>query len=357
MTPHETAIAERLHEAAGRIPVTTDPEPVIAAAPGRRSGLGSRPAVLAAAAVVVVVAAAAVGAARLAGDGGTVEAGTTVVTDDGSGDDGGDDGPPPVPVVGGGPHVVAPPAWFGEPRGGTRDGGIRRGRWVAAAVGQVAGDRIGQPIQVAAFDGTWGPMLDAESVVIDGRQFASLEIGEWRALASRPEDSSITTVASGRVGQPALVAVLDAAGAFDRIDQSVNFGLRPDRLPEGYTEVVTPRPLGPDPAGRRVVASEDTHTSLDEGSDWTDPLLLQTGSGDDVTAIDVGGTPGWIVDTSDHPHGPLRSLAWSPAPGVVLFVTTDDMGRTPDDLVDLALTSTTVTPADWDATYGPFGSG
>lgn len=108
---------------------------------------------------------------------------------------------------------------------------------------------------------------------------------------------------------------------------------------------------GPDSPHRRVVTSGDGATAVDEASDWTDPLLHQAGGGADLTAIDVGGTTGWLADTTDGPEGRRRSLAWSPAPGVVLTTSTSDLTRTPDDLVDLALATTAVPTAEWDATH------
>jgi hypothetical protein len=40
-------------------------------------------------------------------------------------------------------HVAEPPAWFGEPVGGHRDGALRTGRWVSTAIGKVDGDDAG----------------------------------------------------------------------------------------------------------------------------------------------------------------------------------------------------------------------
>ena len=42
-------------------------------------------------------------------------------------------------------------------------------------------------------------------------------------------------------------------------------------------------------------------------------------------------------------------MAWSPRPGVVYEVTTDDTERSVDDLVELAQWASTLDAADWDA--------
>jgi hypothetical protein len=71
----------------------------------------------------------------------------------------------------------------------------------------------------------------------------------------------------------------------------------------------------------------------------------------DATEVDLDGATGWIGRTTSNPHGPLLFLAWSPGPGVVFEITTDDMERTDQDLVELALATATLEVEDWDILY------
>jgi hypothetical protein len=111
--------------------------------------------------------------------------------------------------------------------------------------------------------------------------------------------------------------------------------------------------LGPDPAQRRTLASSSGGISVDNVSDVPEPLLAATQTGADLSAVEVGagGEVGWTGRTSANPYGPLELLIWSPSPGVVLEISTDNPDRTVRDLVDLAH-ATSLLPADeWDARY------
>jgi len=338
MTSHESAIAERLHEAAERIAVDTDlshladldPTTVVRQGPSRRRTLIAGVAVAAAAAVVAV---------GLATERPTVEVGPTQTT--APADD------PAAPAHG--PHVASPPAWFGTPRGGVQPGGLRSGRWASMAIGRTSDGAVSDPIVVSAFDGTYRPLDDAETVTVDGVSLRSVSFADWQALAT---DGTPTVMVHGSVDERTLVAVLDAVEVTDR---SGELSLRLATRPDGYAEIVAPRVLGPDTATRRSLASETggvRGTGINDVSDLTDPLLGAAASGSDLTAVDIGGKTGWVGGTTANPVGPLRFLLWSPRPGVVFEITTGDTERTDRDLVDLALATSVLDPDDWDALYG-----
>ena len=84
-----------------------------------------------------------------------------------------------------------------------------------------------------------------------------------------------------------------------------------------------------------------------------EPLLAAAQTGADLGAVEigVGGEPGWIGRTTAHPDGPLEFLIWSPSPGVVLEISTDDPDRTLRDLVDLAHATSLLPDDEWDARY------
>jgi hypothetical protein len=216
---------------------------------------------------------------------------------------------------------------------------------VTTAIGQVSADAIASPIVISVFDGTYGPLGEATTVTIDGAPRRSVRHEGWQALATA---GTPTVMASGSVDERTLVAVLDAV---EVTDPSGAFGLRLGDLPDGYAEVVSPRVLGPDPSPRRTLAGASGAVGINEVSDWTDARLAAMGSAD-VTAVDLDGETGWTGVATGNPYGPLRFLVWSPRPGVVFEITTDDMGRTEDDLVDLALATSTLAVDEWDRLYG-----
>ena len=336
MNSHETAIAELLQGAAGRIPVDVDASQVMhvpRTAPLRRAPSRRRAVI---AGVVVAVSAAAVAIAVWRGP-----STATVETDPAGIADPADDTPAGTVA----PHVVSPPDWFGEPRGAFREGGLRSGRWVTTAIGQVSADAIGSPIVISVFDGAYAPLDDAATVTIDGRSRRSVRHGGWQALAT---DGTPTVVASGSVDERTLGAVLDAV---EVTDPSGAFALRLGDLPDGYDEVVSPRVLGPDPSPRRTLAGASGDVGINEVSDWTDARLAAVGSGADVTAVDLDGETGWTGVAAGNPYGALRFLVWSPRPGVVFEITTDDAERTEDDLVDLALATSMLAADEWDRLY------
>jgi hypothetical protein len=342
MTSHETAIAERLHEAAERIAVDTDlghladldPTTIVRQGPSRRptSVVGVAVGVAVSAAVVAV-------AVVVASDRPTVEVRPTQTT--APADD------PAAPVHGA--HVASPPAWFGTPQGGVQPGGSRSGRWVSMAIGRRSAGAVSDPIVVSAFDGAYRPLDDAETVTIGGVPLRSVRLGDWQTLAT---DGTPTVMVHGSVDERTLAAVLDAV---EVTGPSGEFSLRLRSRPARYAEIVAPRVLGPDIQSRRSLASETggvRGTGINDLSDSTDPLLAAAASGSDLRAVDLGGTTGWVGGTTNHPVGPLRFLVWSPRPGVVFEITTGDTRRTDGDLVDLALATSVLDPDDWDDLYG-----
>ena len=104
-----------------------------------------------------------------------------------------------------------------------------------------------------------------------------------------------------------------------------------------------------------VASSESNHYGINEISDWTDPVLAAAGSGAEITAVglDADGTVGWTGRMTFHPYGPLRFLVWSPRPGVVFEITTDDMDRSVDDLVDVAAATSAIGIDEWERIYDP----
>ncbi len=338
MTSHETAIAERLRVAADRIEVDAEASRVTEAGP--TTDVGQPPVrrrrVLACLAMAASIAAVVAAVRLVPGDG-------TVGT-----------GPPDTAAAapaGGGTepsyaaHIASPPDWFGEPRGGYSDGGNRTGRWVSMAIGRESAGTVAQPIQISVFDGRYLLLDGAEAVTIDGAPRRSVHIEGWQALATV---GTPTLVVSGFADERTLAAVLDAV---EVTDPSGDFSLRLRSRPEGYTDVVSPRVLGPDPPMRPVLAGSSPNYGISMLSDWTDPLLAAVGSGADLTAVDVDGRTGWTGLATGNPHGPLRFLTWSPRPGVVFEITTDDTGRSVADLVELALATSAIEIDEWERIY------
>lgn len=347
VTSHEAAIAERLRDAAGRIPVDTSALGSLEAG-GARARLGSRPRPRRKAQIAGVATAALAGVAAVV---------VVVALRSGPGPDTVTASPPAVcPMAPNDPsacspslvaHVPTPSDWLGTPRSGIRDGGQRTGQWVSMAIGQSSSDAtITAPIRVAVFDGSYTLLDDAEGVTIGGVPLRSVQIGDWQALATT---GTPTVLAEGRVDADTLKAVLDAVDVGDPAD---GLSLRLRSLPEGYAEIVAPRPLGADARYHRTLAGEHGNVDIDEGSDWTDPLLAAAGAGVDLTAVALGdGTTGWSGLATDNPDGPVRFLVWSPQPGVVFEINTYDTQRSDDDLAALARATTAIDPAQWDATY------
>jgi hypothetical protein len=252
-------------------------------------------------------------------------------------------------------HVASPPDWFGTPRSGIRDGAMRTGRWTSMAIGRGPSHDgiIDAPIRISVFDGTYRVLDDAEDVAIDGVPLRSVRAAGWQALATT---GTPTVVVEGRVDVERLKAVLDAVDiGVHEGDPADELSLRLTSLPEGYAEIVAPRSLGSDASYHRTLADEHGKVGIAEMSDWTDPLLVATGSGDALRSVDLGnGTTGWARVAADGSglSAAVRFLTWSPQPGVVFEIDTYDPDRSDDDLAALARATTAMAPDQWDATYG-----
>jgi hypothetical protein len=351
MTSHASAIAERLRDAAERIPVDTDPARLNAPAPGRprrssrpRSRPSGRRRALVAGGVAVALTAAATGAvvaiAVTDGTDGTGNVETGPAAAPGTSDLG---RAPSEPVAA---HVASPPDWFGEPRAGYSEPS-RTGRWVTMAIGrQSDGGGIAAPITIAAFDGTHRLLDDAESLEVDGTTLRSVRMGGWQALAT---DATPTVMVSGIADEQTLAAVLTAA---DVTGPSDELSLRLTSLPAGYDEIAAPRVHVPETGLRPALSGDAGATVIYDASDWNDPLSVAAGSGADISPVDVDGTTGWIGLSTEIRGGPVRSLVWSPGPGVVFELVTTDMDRSEADLVDLARATTPLDRDEWDELYG-----
>ena len=254
-------------------------------------------------------------------------------------------------------HVAEPPAWFGEPVGGHRDSGLRTGRWVSTAIGKIDDDAggngltsIDDPVVVAVFDGGYAPLAGATPITIDGAPHRLIRYDGWQAIATDGPDGTPTVMVSGSVDRATLIEVLDAV---DVVDRSGPFTVGLRTLPSGYSEILAPQVLGPDPAQRRTLASSSGGISVDNVSDVPEPLLAAAQTGADLSPVEVGvgGELGWTGRTSANPHGPLEFLIWSPSPGVVLEISTDDPDRTVRDLLDLVHATSLLPDDEWDARY------
>jgi hypothetical protein len=102
---------------------------------------------------------------------------------------------------------------------------------------------------------------------------------------------------------------------------------------------------------QRVLASEGGDIAICDQSDSTDPLLLAAWGGADLARVDLDGNAGWTTGGEGPSGESLRSLVWSPRPGVVFEITTDDPDRSTADLVTLALATSPMDADEWDAHY------
>jgi hypothetical protein len=214
------------------------------------------------------------------------------------------------------------------------------------AIGRESAGTVTQPIQISVFDGRYLLLDGAETVTIDGTPHRSVRFEGWQALAT---DGTPTVVVSGIADERTLAAVLDAV---EVTDPSGDFSMRLRSRPEGYSDVESPRVLGPDPTMRPVLGGRSPNYGISVVSDWTDPLLAAAGSGADLTAVEVDGGTGWTGLVTGNPHGSLRFLVWSPRPGVVFEITTDAMRRSVADLVDLAHATSAIEVDESERIYG-----
>ncbi len=308
------------------------------AGPTRRRGRTVRRVALAgvAAAAAVLVAVALVAAP----DGGTnIEATGTATASAPA------DAPAPGELV---PHVPSPPAWFGEPAPGMREGAHRTGRWASLAIGVEDGTVVRNPIWVGVTDGTLQGLADASTVDVAGKQYRTFSHGDWHAVATQDGDD-VTIVAAGTADTDTLAAVVESA----RVERTPN---GPDlfltNLPAGYGPAASAQRHAEDTAERRTVASADGQTGVNEVSDWVRADLAAAASGADYEQISVDGAEAFTGVTQSSTTGePLRFLMFSPQPGVVIDITTTDPNRTVDDLVELARNVELLPIDEWKALH------
>jgi hypothetical protein len=337
----EEVVTRLLHDAAGRIPVPSQLDAVLAdtvLVPVRADQVVRRRRRLRfhAAVAACLLAAAAVG-------------GLLATSDDGPPAFAG----PPTPVPAGAPapgavapFVAAPPAWVGKLGRASRPAGDRSGRWVTAAFGVVDGDVVRRPITVAAFDGGFDRRADAEhaqEIEVDGTRYRSLRYLSWQALFTMDQPAVMVT---GLVDGPSdthLASV--AAEAHARYDAG-GLTLTIDRLPAGYSLIVPPQALAEDTTPRSSAATRDGVLAVHDLSDMVDPLLAAAMGGVDLQRVDVGGRTGWY-SRNPMQAGLLASLTWSPRPGVVFEVVTTDVDRSPQQLVALAAATEAMPIEEW----------
>lgn len=339
-----TAVIDRLRRAAEHIEVAHDFDSITAAAPRLRASQdrttgGSHRALLVAACVALIA---------------TGLAGVALSRDrsDDSSPAGATGAPwqPPSPVPSNAPPagsvapaVPTPPAWLTDLAPAMRDGDLRSGRWISTAIARTSANGYDDPILLSVFDGEYAALRDAETIDVDGQTYRAVQIGTWQALAS---DSSPTVMAEGAVE---LQELADAIAAAAITTNGPDFSILLATLPDGYDVIIAPQALGDDATPRRTLASQSNMLTINEVSDWIDPLLYAASTGTDITRHTVAGAPAWTGTTNERI--PLTFLVWSPQPGVVFEITTTDNDRPVEDLVALAEQTTAISVADWDAAY------
>lgn len=249
------------------------------------------------------------------------------------------------------PLIADPPAVFGEGRPARRVGGQRRGQWTSAAIAIPTDDGYDQPVMISILRGD-ASYLDDATPVGPGLsppafgQLVSSTIGPWTALTTQT-DPMVTV--SGGVEPSVLLEVFDALARAESSPDSLI--LDTTQLPDGYRLIVEPTALGEDQISRKVVADEHRTASLNEISDRVDPLLAAAAGGRPLQSVSVGTTTGWTQTFDDEEFGLLRSLVWSPEPGVVLELSVVAEHWTLDHTIALAEGVTLVTPDQWDLHY------
>lgn len=248
------------------------------------------------------------------------------------------------------PHVPAPPAWFGVPAPGVREGAHRTGRWVSLAIGVEDGSVVRSPIWVAVTDGSLQGLAGASTVDVAGEQYRAFSHGDWQVVAAQDGDD-VTVVAAGTADIDTLVGVVESVRV-ERTPDGPDLSMA--SLPAGYGPAAFAQRHAEDIAERRTVASADGLTGVNEVSDWVRADLAAAASGADYEQISVDGTEAFTGVTRSSTTGePLRFLMFSPQPGVVIDITTTDPNRTVDDLVELAR-SVELLPIDqWEAIHTP----
>ncbi|MEM9132740.1 MAG: hypothetical protein AAGE88_10380 [Actinomycetota bacterium] len=249
------------------------------------------------------------------------------------------------------PLIADPPAAFGEGQRAEREGQQRTGQWTSAAIAIPTADGYEQPIVISVLRGDAFYLDKATPLEADLRSPAfgdliSFTDGPWTAVATRTDP--IVSVS----GAVELSALLDVLSAMTRAESSPDsLVLDTTQLPDGYSLIVEPTALGQDQTPRNVVADDYRTASLNEISDRANPLLAAALGGGRLQAVNIGPTTGWAGIYDDEEFGPLRSLIWSPEPGVVLELSVVAERWSLDDTIALAEDVTMVTPDQWNLRY------
>lgn len=243
------------------------------------------------------------------------------------------------------PAIVEPPAWFGSPRPAQRQGGQRQGRWTSTAVGLASNDSILQPMWIAATDGSLAGLDQATPVEVRGTSYRVLSYGALHIVATTTEPLRLV---SGTADITTLAGLLNETSAF--VDSN-GIILEVGEIPPGFCQLLQPQRHATDAADRRTLASENGGTVINEISDWAHPALAAAATGADLRRVSSGQVEAWTGVTVASTT-PLRFLTWSPSPGTVFEITTYDLDRPLDDLLDLASRTTALPPDQWQARYG-----
>ncbi len=261
------------------------------------------------------------------------------------------------------PVIENPPAAFGEGRRAEREGQQRQGRWTSAAIAKATDDGYEQPIVISILRGDAfylreaTPLGENQSSQTLG-DLVSFTDGPWNAIATRT-DPMVTV--SGAVELSTLLDVLDAmapvgapieapAGAPVEAAPS-RFSFDTGQLPDGYTLIVEPTALGQDLTPRNVVADDFQAVSINEVSDRANALLAASMGGGRLQIVTVGDATGWAGTYDNDEFGRLRSLIWSPEPGVVLELSVVAERWPLTETVALAEAITMVSPDEWMLRY------
>lgn len=228
------------------------------------------------------------------------------------------------------PLVEQPPVGFDTLVTGQRESGFRTGYWTATAIARTSGGTYVDPITVTAFDGTWSAVDEATEITINGTRYLQ---AQWETYTVLATTSTPTIAAKGTVDPALLGETLDAL----ILDTSSRpYAAVFARLPDGYEQVSPFRELAADPSPRATLTDPDGTLTINEVSDWVDPVLYAASTGADITAEDLVIGTAWSGATTSNPYGPLTFLVWAPQPGIVFEIVSTDPTRTISDLIALA---------------------
>ncbi len=175
-------------------------------------------------------------------------------------------------------------------------------------------------------------------------------------MDSRPHAAHLTFDVAAADGQVELRASAGRTARGNIGNRPAVTLLWPATEPDGYSLIVEPTALGQDETPRSVVADDFRSVSINEISDRVDPLLAAALGGErlrsvNINTVNLGTVSGWTGIYEDEEFGPLRSLVWSPEPGVVLELSVVAERWNLDETIALAEGVTMVTPDQWHLRY------